>query len=160
FRARLNGGTWESLIREALEGELQTLPHRRYPLARIQLDMGGQPLFDTCFNYTHFHIYDSLEEVGEMQVLGSGGVAETEFAVMSNFNVDLRRSYIELLLICDTTQLPVERIKALAGYYVATLEEMARDPRGRYDAHSPITPAEQRRLLVELNDTAVDCPRH
>jgi amino acid adenylation domain-containing protein len=156
FRAHLNGGTWEDLIREALEVELHSLPHRRYPLAQIQLDAGGQPLFDTCFNYTHFHVYDSLEEVGELQVLGSGGVSETEFAVMSNFNVDLRHSLVELLLICDATQLPLEQIKLLSNYYTATLEAMASDPRGRYDAHSPLTPAEQHRLLVEWNNTDAD----
>src|SRR5213075_2089267 len=99
FRARLNGGTWEDLIRETFTGELKTVPHRRYPLAQIQHDNGGQTLFDTCFNYTHFHVYQQLEEVSEMQLLGTnGGNAETEFAVSSNFNVDLRNSYIELHL--------------------------------------------------------------
>ena len=154
FRAHLNGGTWEDLIRETFEAELETLPHRRYPLAQIQRETGGQPLFDTCFNYTHFHVYDSLEEVGQMQVLGSGGVAETEFAVMSNFNVDLRHSNIELLMICDSAQLSVEQIWLLADYYTSTLEAMASDLQGRYDTHSPLTDTERHRLLVELNDTA------
>ncbi|HEV7376647.1 MAG TPA: amino acid adenylation domain-containing protein, partial [Pyrinomonadaceae bacterium] len=158
FRAQLNGGTWEDLIRESFEAELQTLPHRRYPLAQIQRETGGQPLFDTCFNYTHFHVYDSLEEVGQMQVLGSGGVAETEFAVMSNFNVDLRHSLIDLLMICDATQVSVAQIKLLADYYTSTLEAMASDLHGRYDAHSPLTNAERHRLLVEWNDTANGSP--
>ncbi|MFZ0751733.1 MAG: amino acid adenylation domain-containing protein, partial [Pyrinomonadaceae bacterium] len=156
FRARLNGGTWEDLIRESFEGELQLVAHRRYPLAQIQRDMGGQPLFDTCFNYTHFHVYQSLEEIGEMEVLGSNGAAETEFAVMANFNVDLPHAIIDLLLICDAAQLPVDQIKLLPDYYKSVLEAMASDPRERYESHSPIAPPERRLLLIEWNDTAVN----
>lgn len=157
FRARLNGGTWEDLIRETFTGELKTVPHRRYPLIQIQLDNGGQTLFDTCFNYTHFHVYQQLEEVSELQLLGSnGGTAETEFAVSSNFNVDLRNSYIELHLICDAHQLHPDQIRLIGDYYIATLEEIANNPQGRYETHSPLTPAERRRLLVEWNDTTAD----
>ncbi len=158
FRAQLNGGTWKDLIHEAFEIELQTLPYRRYPLAQIQLDTGGQPLFDTAFNYMHFHIYQSLEEVDEMQVLGSNGVAETEFAVLSNFNVDLRHSLIEMLLICDATKLHLDQIKLLPDYYIATLEAMASDPRSRYETHSPIPLDERLRLVEEWNDTAREYP--
>jgi amino acid adenylation domain-containing protein/FkbM family methyltransferase len=155
FRARLNGGTWEDLIQETFTGELNTVPHRRYPLAQIQHDNGGQTLFDTCFNYTHFHVYQQLEEVSEMQLLGTnGGAAETEFAVSSNFNVDLRNSYIELHLICDTHQLHPDQIRLIGDYYIATLEEIAGNPQGRYEIHSPLTPAERQRLLIEWNDTA------
>ncbi|HEX7313565.1 MAG TPA: amino acid adenylation domain-containing protein, partial [Pyrinomonadaceae bacterium] len=162
FRARLDGGTWEDLIRETFDAELQMLPHRRYPLAQFQLDTNGparaRPLFETCFNYTHFHVFQSLEGFGELEVLGGTGVAETEFAVMANFDVDLRHSLVELLMICDTTQLRAEQIEVLADYYLATLEAMAGDPRGRYDAHSPLTPAERHRLLVEWNDTDISYP--
>src|SRR5213075_2426223 len=40
--------------------------------------------------------------------------------------------------------------------YTATLEEIANNPQGRYEIHSPLTPAERHRLLVEWNDTAAD----
>ncbi|HEX7330764.1 MAG TPA: amino acid adenylation domain-containing protein, partial [Pyrinomonadaceae bacterium] len=159
FRAQLNGGTWEDLIGATFAAELETLPHRRYPLAQIQLDAGGQTLFDTCFNYTHFHVYNALADVNELEVLGGGGVAETEFAVMANFNVDLSHDYIELLLICDSFQLPITQIKNLREYYIATLSAMVADPLARYEAHSPLTQAEKDRLLTEWNQTAVDYPR-
>ncbi|HEX8282859.1 MAG TPA: amino acid adenylation domain-containing protein [Pyrinomonadaceae bacterium] len=162
FRLRLGGGSWEELVRETFGAELQTLPHRRYPLAQIQLDAdghaGGRPLFETCFNYTHFHVYETLEGAGEVEVLGSTGVAETEFAVMSNFNVDIRRSYVDLLMICDASQLPREQIRLVGEYYRATLEAMAADPAARYDAHSPLTTPERERLLVEWNSTAAAFP--
>ena len=163
FRAQLKGGTWEDLIRETFETELKMLPYRRYPLAQIQIDAkgltGGQPLFETCFNYTHFHVYQNLAKFSELELLGSTGVAETEFAVLATFDVNLQHSLIELLLICDSAQLPMQQIKVLGDYYVATLEAMANDPRGRYDAYSPLTPVERQRLLVEWNETAEDYPQ-
>jgi hypothetical protein len=61
FRSQLNGGTWEDLIHETFAAELKSAPHRRYPLAQIQRDNGGQALFDTSFNYTSFNLKDQLE---------------------------------------------------------------------------------------------------
>ena len=55
----------EFLLRrpDILAAEQQLWPRRRYPIARLQQRYGPQPLFETAFNYNHFHVYDQLERV-------------------------------------------------------------------------------------------------
>ena len=40
--------------------EQELLPHRRYPMGRLQRS-SGEPLFETAFNFNHFHVYQGVE---------------------------------------------------------------------------------------------------
>jgi len=59
-RVDLAGGTWLDLVRRAFEAEWEMLPYRRYPLIALQRKYNGQPLFETQFNYVHFHTLEAL----------------------------------------------------------------------------------------------------
>jgi aryl carrier-like protein len=61
FRLQLSGGTWIDLVQQVFEAERELLPYRRYPLAEIQRNLGGQPLFETAFNYVNFHVYQGCK---------------------------------------------------------------------------------------------------
>lgn len=160
FRLRLSGGTWSDLIRETFEAEREVLPFRRYPLAEIQkLHSGGQSLFETCFNFTHYHIFQGIRETGHLRVLDSTSFAETNFPLLCTFNVDEATSEIQLGLGYDTAELRAEQVEAMSRYYVAILDAMVADRHARYDLHNPLSEVERRRLLVEWNDTTTDYPR-
>ncbi|HEX5883405.1 MAG TPA: amino acid adenylation domain-containing protein, partial [Pyrinomonadaceae bacterium] len=155
FRLSLDGGTWEELVTRIFRAEREMLPHRRYPLSQIQRENGGQALFDTCFNYVHFHVLESMASLSEIEVLGSGGAADTNFALIVHFNLRTQSPEIDVLLACDESKINAEQTRLIGGYYRRLLEAMAEAPEGeRYERSSVLSYAEQHKLLVELNQTA------
>jgi amino acid adenylation domain-containing protein/non-ribosomal peptide synthase protein (TIGR01720 family) len=158
FRVQLDGGTWAELARATFENERELLPFRRYPLGQLQHLTGGRPLFDTCFNFTHLHIYKTLQDFSDIEVLHGTSVAETNFTLMANFNLDLVTSDVDLVIDFDLAELGDEYPQTIVNYYAAVLAAMSRDAGARYELFSPLTPAERERLLVGLNRTGRDYP--
>ncbi|HYP29145.1 MAG TPA: amino acid adenylation domain-containing protein, partial [Blastocatellia bacterium] len=159
LRARLEGGTWVDLARQMFETENRSLNHRRYPLAQIQRNAGGEALFETCFNYTHFHLYEEERVVEKFNVLGTTTVAETNLALMAQFSLDPFTSTLQLSLDYDPRELGEEQVRALGNYYARALAALVADPQGSY-FDAPLVPSEEaHKLLVEWNDTAVDYAR-
>jgi amino acid adenylation domain-containing protein len=158
FRLKLRGGTWAELARQTYEAELELLPHRRYPLAEMQRARGGRPLFEVAFNYTHFHVYDGLREFDGVELLGTDGVAATNFTLGANFGVSLNNSQVRLALHCDVGAIGAEAAERMAGYYARALEAMARDPEGRYETADLLSGEEAGLLLRGVNDTRRERP--
>ncbi|MFP5263076.1 MAG: amino acid adenylation domain-containing protein [Blastocatellia bacterium] len=152
FRHQLRGGTWADLAREAFEVEKEMLPHRLYPLAQIQKGRGGQALFETCLNFTHMHVYQSLSNFKDVEVLNADAVTETNFTLMANFNVDLSSSQLELNIDCNATELCEGQVAEIAGYYGRALEAMAAAPSALYQYDSLLSAGERERLLGGLNN--------
>jgi amino acid adenylation domain-containing protein len=159
FRQKLAGGSWIRLAQETFKNEREFLPFRRYPLAQIQLEHGGQPLFETLFNYTHFHVYQRLHGL-PLEVLGTHEYAETNFAFAVTFNLDAATLDLHLVLQYKTAEFSEEQMQTIAGYYMAALKRMAQEPTERYAAQVLLSPTEQHQLLREWNNTAADYPRH
>jgi microcystin synthetase protein McyA len=60
FRLQVSGGTWHDLVLATFRTERELIPYRRCPLAEIQQRLGGQPLFETVFDFVQFHVYADL----------------------------------------------------------------------------------------------------
>jgi amino acid adenylation domain-containing protein len=158
MRMRLDGGAWTDLVRAAFQTEREMLPFRRYPIAEIQQALGGQQLFDVLFNFTHFHVFQSLSDLGDVEILDSKSFARTNFTLVVNFAMAIDASQIELKLEYDGSELPEDLIQRMASYYVSTLSSMVSDPQARYEQHSPLSEAEREQLLVAWNDTTQPHP--
>ena len=78
-------GSWNQLIGQTAKAERQLLPQRRFPLARIQQMAAGRELFETAFNYNHFHIYDQLEQLDSLAIDEPTVFEYTNFPLMANF---------------------------------------------------------------------------
>jgi amino acid adenylation domain-containing protein len=156
----LGGGTWLELARAAAEAEQRLTPHRRFPLAEMQRARGGQPLFEVSFNYTNFHVFETLGGFKHLEVLGGTAFARTNFALAVTFNLEHapEGARATLHMDYDASALDEELIESAAGYYTRALEAMTREPVGRYETFSPLTEEERRQLLVEWNQTAADYP--
>ncbi|HEX7332123.1 MAG TPA: amino acid adenylation domain-containing protein [Pyrinomonadaceae bacterium] len=155
FRMVLNGGSWIDLIRATFAVEREMLSHRLYPLAEIQRQRGGQPLFDVAFNFTNFHVLEGLNKFeGRMELLEDKGAGETNFTLMVDFNVYHPEAQVRLILASDSTQLSAPQIAALEQYYLRTLAAMAAGPENNYESLALLSEAECQQLLVEWNDTA------
>jgi amino acid adenylation domain-containing protein len=161
IRLDLSDGTWLDLVRRAFEAEWEMLPYRRYPLIALQRKYNGQPLFETQFNYVHFHTLEGVMRSGEVEVLASnvGGIEETHFTLEADFGLNVLSSQAYLTVKGDATELGVEQIKAAASYYINVLEAIAREPLAQHNTVSLLSPTEQQRLLVEWNNTSASYPQ-
>ncbi len=158
FRQQLTGGTWVELVQATFESEQASLPHRRYPLAELQRLFGqGAALFETEFNFTHFHVYQELAK--DTAVLGDQAFERNNFTLVTDVNLDAVSSRPRMHLNYDADALSEEQVRAIASYYARTLSEMAAAPTARYDAFSPVPQAEWTRQVVEWNATEVVYPR-
>jgi len=153
FRVRLPEGSWIDLISKVFATEKEILPHRRYPLARIQRDQGGQSLFETAFNFTQFHLYQELRDTTDVEVLDSISVAETNFTLMANFAVAVTTNRILALIDCNGGDVSEEQVRAIGGYYAKTLEAMAADPYASHEGISLLNDLERHQLLSGWNST-------
>ncbi|HEX7335013.1 MAG TPA: amino acid adenylation domain-containing protein [Pyrinomonadaceae bacterium] len=159
LRVKLAGGTWAELVQDTFAAERQMLPHRLYPLSEIQRARGQAALFDVSFNYTHFHIYERLDEFRDrMSLLGDSGSTATNFTLAADFNVTYPAAQMRLILAHDTSQLSDAQMKSIEQYYARTLAEMARKPESRYDLAPLLGEAERHQLLREWCDTSSRCP--
>jgi amino acid adenylation domain-containing protein len=158
FRQALHGGTWAELARQTFEAEREFIPFRYYQMAQIQRDQGGRPLFETVFNFTNFHVFQSLEELGDLEVLEASLFAETNLTFWANFSMSTSSPLVNLTLNADGNQLSSEQMEAISGYYARALEQMAFNPHHDYTDCDLLSAGERNRLLVEWNDTAAEYP--
>ncbi|HVG19444.1 MAG TPA: amino acid adenylation domain-containing protein, partial [Blastocatellia bacterium] len=156
LRLRLTGGTWADLVRESFEAERELLPFRRYPLAQIQRSRGGQPLFDTDFNFMHYHVYEALANVGDVQLLNYTGYERTNITLTANFYLDVSSLQVKLSLTYHAEILSKRQMEVIAGYYSRALSLMAGDPSARHGYVSLMSGQERRQILEEWNDTRKD----
>jgi amino acid adenylation domain-containing protein len=148
---RLTGGTWLDLVRATFEAERTRLPHRRFPLAQLQKSFGdGQPLFDTAFNFTHFHVLDRLRELSGLEVLEMMATDQTYFSWTVYFNVNAASTELHIALDCNG--LGADQVEAIKAHYLSVLSAMARAPRGRYD-EAELLPERERQQLQAWNES-------
>jgi amino acid adenylation domain-containing protein len=159
FRFKLSPGAWFDLAQSVFEAERELLPFRRYPLAALQENR--EQLFETLFNYVHFHVLEDILGSGRVEAADAKSYAseETNFTMDASFSLSPVSSQLTLTLDCDATQLCDEQIEAIGRYYQNALSSMATDPYARHDAQCLFAPEEQRRLLVEWNATEAEYPK-
>jgi amino acid adenylation domain-containing protein len=163
LRVDVAGGTWTDLVRRVYEAEQEMLPHRRYPLANIQWDLGDVQLFDNTFVYNHFHVMadvlgSGLSVLGNrVESTGDYRAEPTNYTLSTGFLRDPRSSRVLLRLDYYTARLTDAQAEAISGYYLAVLSAMA-GPDGAHEEFSPHDPLELRRMLTEWNGPARDYP--
>ena len=164
LRVQLREGTWLDLARACFDAEQKLFPVRRFPVLELQRSLGRsgllQPLFETTFNFNHFHIYEGIEESPEFQILDrSRFSAETDLTLAAQFSVDLASSQTRLSLACNVGELTEEQAERIAVYYENALRSIAESPFARYETVSLLADGERRQLLSDWNDTSADYPR-
>jgi amino acid adenylation domain-containing protein len=149
---RLPGGTWEDLVRAVFEAEREIIPFRRFPFLEIQQMAHTPLLFETGFNYTHFHIAHGMLHLPGFKVLEFHGISETNFPLLVDFDLDLTVAEVQLALKYEAGEFTQEQIAAMSGYYERTLQAMATNPHQLYEQFSLLSETERRWQLDDLND--------
>jgi amino acid adenylation domain-containing protein/non-ribosomal peptide synthase protein (TIGR01720 family) len=158
LRVQLTGGSWQDLIQATFAAERDLLPHRWYPQAQMQKEQGGKALFETAFNFDHFHVYQNLMHKSQLQVLEERSFGTTNFTLAANFNLEASSNQLQLQLLADATILPREQVEIIATYYVNALTAIANQPRAPYEKQDLMTERELERILVEWNQTEAVLP--
>ena len=157
-RLRLEGGTWFELVRQVFHAELELIPHRRYPLAHIQQALGGQRLFETAFDFVHFHVYRHLDGYKDMGFMEGHYFEANSFVLFTTFMMDATTTQLQMHIDYDPSELCTEQIKTICDYYLSTLSSMASQPHARYDKFSPLSQQERQQQLLDWNNTIRDHP--
>ncbi|WP_274651223.1 non-ribosomal peptide synthetase [Paenibacillus humicola] len=150
FGAALSGGTWTELIGQLFEQEQTYLRYRHYPMAQIQQDMGGDPLYEVIFNYTHFHVLDSLRQLSDFEVLEFSERTVNNFALSAEFALN-EQDRLQLLIQWDQSQFCEEQIDQMAGYYRKALAFMTQDPLARYEEQDLLSESERAQIITVFN---------
>ncbi|CAC5343231.1 MULTISPECIES: non-ribosomal peptide synthetase [Planktothrix] len=158
LRLQLTGGTWLDLVRQVFATERDSLAWRRYPLAELQKRLGGQPLFDTAFNFVHFHIYQAIIGVQDLEVLGGKFFNQTNFTLLTNFSLHPLSGEVELTLKYDGDRLGQAQMERMAGYYQKVLTAIAQNPSQSFQDLCLLSDEEQAQILWDWNRTQTDLP--
>ncbi|WP_159396289.1 amino acid adenylation domain-containing protein [Streptomyces sp. Sge12] len=156
--ADVTGTPWRGLVAHVAELEAELHAYRRFPLAEIQRLSGGGPLFETFFNYTHFHVEQDGPADGTFTVLEETGEAGTDFAFGAEFSRSPDGTLLELGLRFDAAQFSEEQMESAHASYRAALRDLSEAPDRDCTAADLLPEAEHRRY-AEWNRTAVHYPR-
>ncbi len=140
------GASWLDLARAAFAAERESLPHRRFPLAEIQRLHGGDDLFETAFNFVHFHVYREVDAGEGVEVLGGELLEETHFTLLANFGVDPGDGRLTLEVKYDAAALGEAQAESIAGWYGRALASAAAAPEARVGGVELLSEAERARL--------------
>ena len=154
LRMSLESGTWADLARRAQDAETELLPFRRYPIQELQRLHSAEQLFDTIFNYTHFHVMSGLSEIPGLEVLDVRGSEQTYYPLTAQFSVNEFTSRIELALDYRTLALNEDEVKEIAVCYDRVIAAIAQDPSSHHDSLSLLSSEQHRVLVQELNETS------
>ncbi|HEV3076512.1 MAG TPA: amino acid adenylation domain-containing protein [Thermoanaerobaculia bacterium] len=160
LRLRLGRGSWSALVRRSFTAEIETLPHRRFPMAELQRGLGRQPLFEIAFTYLHFHVLQRLAGDERIEIVGVRGSGATSIPLDVTFVRDPRSAGITLLLKFDRRRLARVQVDRLARSYAGVLAAMAAmlGSDSPHEEHPALDTAERHQLLREWNDTAGPLP--
>src|SRR5262249_4715461 len=157
FCLDLSAGTVAELCRRAFFIESAFLQHRRYPMAELKKRHGGRDLFDTVFNFTHFHVYRRLRALGGDDVLDATGNENTYFPLTVQANMNEDTGALGLAFDYQTCNFATDRVREIAAVYERVLETMARWPEKRHDAANLLADAQKPRVRREADRTPVVC---
>ncbi|QYX31218.1 non-ribosomal peptide synthetase [Sphaerospermopsis torques-reginae] len=151
LRLELTGGNWREFIQAVLRAETEILPYRDFPLAEIQRLLDKRPLFDVGFNYVHFHVYEGLLNLPQIQVNNVDIFEETDFPFLTEFCLVPGSAALQLNLIYDIQQFADAQVEQYGKYYQTALVEMVTAPQTAYHRRSLISTPERQQLLQAAN---------
>lgn len=159
FRLQLSHGTWMELAQKVFAGVLSLLPHRRFPLAALQHEFGGAPLFENMFYFIDFHNLHAMSRVSPLKLVeGTHSFNYTHFPLQATFSLDRAaaadESALKLQLDFDASQFHPQQIEAINAYYHEALRRLIRDPFSEHHTESLLSAREQRTMLFEWNETS------
>ncbi len=150
LRLRLGRESWRELLRGAFRAEEASWPHRRHPLAELQKGLGRE-LFDTTFNYVHYHGLDALRARADVELLGARYFDENSFVYFAQYSLDTVRGELVFELRYDPGEFTMEQAEEFAEANRTALAAMVAGPDSRHAALPLLSAPEFGRVVREFN---------
>ena len=112
-----------------LRAEEAAWPHRRYPLAELQKGPDRRALFETTFNYVHYHGLDALRARPDVELLGARYFDENSFSYFAQYSLDTVEGELVLELRYDPGEFTAEQAEAFAEASRTALAAMSLESR-------------------------------
>lgn len=159
YRLQLSRGTWIELAQRVFAEVLSLLPRRRFPLAALQHEFGGAPLFENMFYFIDFHNLHAMSRVSPLKLVeGTHSFNYTHFPLQATFSLDRAaastESALKLQLDFDSSQFHPQQIEAINAYYREALRRLVTDSFSQHQTESLLSAGEQRTMLFEWNETS------
>lgn len=158
FRFRFDRGTWASTITDVLKEEQRSLAYRRYPMAELKRHQGSEPLAETLFFFTNYHVYQGVDKWPGTQLLDLNLYGESTFPFCAIAKINPFTDRLQLRLEYDLLQFAPELIDSMADCYVQALREMVEHPHSRFNYKSLLSPREVTRLERRWNSRPLSEP--
>jgi hypothetical protein len=126
LRLPSTSGTWAALARTLWEAEVDAAPYQRHPLALIEENLGRRS-FDVAFNFTDFHVYRRLSELGALSVDGWWDRDKASHPLSCDFTLDYPGFGSGLLISFDPRLVSEEQVEEYVALAVGGLRAAARD---------------------------------
>ncbi|WP_193343375.1 non-ribosomal peptide synthetase, partial [Pseudoalteromonas luteoviolacea] len=136
---------WGTLIKRVAELTAQSMPHRRYPLLKIQQN-SEMEFNEVLFNYTHFHVLNQVDG-GDLKALSSSGSEHTNFRLTTDISRSADGEEMGLRFSYDSGSYSASQIARLGEYYVNALHWMLNDITRPHQTSSLLSVSEQQGLL-------------
>nr|AGS49671.1 long-chain-fatty-acid--CoA ligase [uncultured bacterium esnapd14] len=134
LRVRMDGGTWDDLILQTLESERRSLPFRRLPMAELKRHQGNEPLAETLFFFTDYHVFRELDRWRERGVehVASELYGESTFPFCAIFRLNRDTGHLEIRIEYDSLQFSADLMDRVGATYARVLEAIVTDPTQPY----------------------------
>lgn len=154
YRLKLHSTeTWKQLIQRVFKQENAILPHRRFPLHEIQKFTNHSALFETAFDFIHFHVYEDILKNKNLELLDFKGYEETNFVLTCTTSLNIETNAIQIGLHYDPSVLGRNQIEQMASYYQNILKVMTEQPERMLESSCLLFDSEIQTLQTWNNST-------
>ena len=149
LRVPTGGGTWRDLLHAGLAAERASLPHRRLPMAELKRHQGSEPLAETLFFFTDYHVFSVLDRWTDRGVshVATELYGESTFPFCAIFRLNRETGHLEIRLEYDSLQFTEALMDGVRDCYAQALQAMTEDPDSWYDGRSFAPSDEQARIV-------------
>lgn len=153
FLQHLSAGSWEALIQQVFTAEGELFAYQRFPLAQMGGSWQRQALFETVFNFSHFHIYQKLQELHDtdIEILKMNSYEATNFALFSDFSVNPLTLQIHVSI--KGRDLEQQQLAVIGGYYERILTAIANSPTAHHEQQQLLPDKVYQSLIRTWNQT-------
>lgn len=131
--------------------EILLFSKRTLPLVEIQKLAKVNPLFDSAFNFVHFHSYKELLKNTTVTIDDFQVFEQTDFPFLAQFSIDPRNEHLELTLVTQEDLYPQENLEYYASQYLEAISLISHLP-GR----GQLTKIEQKKMSFQETPFATD----
>lgn len=132
FRLEVTDSSWIDLIHHTFKKEQVIMPNRRFPLTEIQRMHGNQLLFESSFNFVHFHVYQGLLELRDVELLESQSFDETNIPFSVSWSEEVASGKLLFNISYNSNEFNHQQMTAIARCCERMCVSLVTDPQASY----------------------------